>query len=187
MRKGTLRLFPGLPRRSFFSWAAFFGGIFFLRRVRETDRGRDWNTKRKGGRRTARKGSSLGARKTIGDRQRKQKFFPLKSKSISKKLKFGGSYSKELIGVHKSRTSHHNRRMCNSFVNWFRHKNINFGMYILIKGSPTSSEVGSFCENSCSTPIVYDRRREAPSLTVIDRQITRIMPNTHQTIHKMRM
>jgi len=36
----ALRLFPGLPRRTFFSAAAFLGGIFFLRRVEEVEKKR---------------------------------------------------------------------------------------------------------------------------------------------------
>ena len=36
----ALRLFPGLPKRIFFSVAAFLGGIFFLRRVEEVEKKR---------------------------------------------------------------------------------------------------------------------------------------------------
>ena len=52
----TLRLFPGLPRRSFFSGTAFLGGIFFLKRDLETEKERLCGA---AGRQTVRKRSSL--------------------------------------------------------------------------------------------------------------------------------
>lgn len=37
----ALRLFPGRPRRSFFSVAAFLGGIFFFRRGGEVEKSKE--------------------------------------------------------------------------------------------------------------------------------------------------
>jgi hypothetical protein len=48
----TLRLFPGRPRRTFFSAAAFLGGIFFLRSGGEDEKQRTERTR--DGRGTAR-------------------------------------------------------------------------------------------------------------------------------------
>ena len=69
--EGALRLFPGLPRRSFFSVAAFLGGIFFfLRRVGEAEK----NTERFGGEEgTRRRGTARRRNNLESDRQNFQR------------------------------------------------------------------------------------------------------------------
>jgi hypothetical protein len=67
---GTLRLFPGLPRRSFFSCAAFLGGIFLRRGVvMENERG--WDGERRRSRVTARMDTALCSVEMVIDGDRK--------------------------------------------------------------------------------------------------------------------